>query len=110
MNNKCYLFCFSLFLIAAIIAPTCIAQPNTDSALSLDYTGQVDNSSTISLDQVLRNVQKNQNIGFLYDSALLDGKVVNRSDLPVNDKGLVKQLRTILKSFGLTYEHEGGRS
>lgn len=110
MYDKCYIFLISLFLLAGIFVEMSTAQPDTNSVLTLNDTQQIDNARVLTLKRILKTIEESHNIVFLYDAALIEGKVLRKSHLIVKKGELAAQLSNILKQFGLAYQKEGSRS
>ena len=110
MNSKSYLVCLSLLLMAAIFVQPANAQSDSDTIFTLNEMGQEENAQTITLEQVLKKIEQDRNIVFLYETRLLEGKEVLTSGLNHQPESLAFQLAAILRPYGLTYKKQGQRS
>lgn len=110
MMNKRYTLFLSLFLITVTIAQGSIAQSNDSEILSLTNPLQYEASQSISLEEILKNIEEDRNIVFLYDVELVDGKTVSLSSINTKEGDLGLQLSSILRPFNLSYERQGDRS
>ncbi len=110
MITKRYILFLSLFLTIGLTVQGSVAQSNSNDLLSLSDTRQYDESQSISLEQILDDIEKDRNIVFLYDVSLVEGKKVKAKDINKTEGDLGRQLANILKPFHLTYQRQGDRS
>ncbi|PAU94481.1 SusC/RagA family protein [Aliifodinibius salipaludis] len=110
MMKKRYTVLLSLFFVTAMLVQGSIAQSNDSEILSLRNSLQYDTSQSISLEEILNNIEEDRNIVFLYDVELIEGKTVSLSSIREPERDLGLQLASILRPFDLSYERKGGRS